>query len=317
MYGVTIQVEAPTAPISAALHGRLGYFSASFVGLPDLRCEYECVPEGEWRDELCEPPSGFRLLRRSPTLGVWYEPTHDHLFAAYEGCMSFLWQPAEHLARVRFPEQEIGSTWRLSHPMFTLPLVDCLKRHGRYSFHAAALARDGKGLLFPAVSGSGKSTLTLALARAGFDFLTDDLPFLRWEGEELRVLAFPDEADITDDTLRLFPEVSHLLSQPLRPDWRKRQVPVPEFFPTRIVDECAPAAIVFPRYAGTESSTLTRISEQEAFFELASNVIPTETVTSQRHMDVIGALARRVPCYRMQTGRNFHQLADLLGELLA
>jgi hypothetical protein len=316
MHGVKIETSTSVAALSEALDGRLRYFSDPSGGEPDLRCEYQSVPNAEWSDTICAPQPGFRAIRRTPTLEVWYNPASDRLFAAYEGCMAFTWESTERTAHVRFAESEAGSTWRLSHPMFTLPLVDCMKRHGRYSLHAAALAVEGKGLLFPASSGSGKSTLTLALARAGWDFLSDDVSFLRQDTDELRLLAFPDDVDVTDETLRMFPEISHLLAEPTRPDWRKRQVPATEFFPTRIVDECAPAAVVFPRFAGTDSTRLERISEQAAFFELASNLIPTETAASQRHLDVIGLLIRRVPCYRMHTGRNLQELPELLGELL-
>ena len=44
--------------------------------------------------------------------------------------------------------------------------------------HSACLAVDGSGLLIAGPSGAGKSTLAVALAQAGFDFLSDDWTYL-------------------------------------------------------------------------------------------------------------------------------------------
>lgn len=41
-------------------------------------------------------------------------------------------------------------------------------------FHASAVARNGKGILFPALGGSGKTTLSAYLMAQGFEFLNDD-----------------------------------------------------------------------------------------------------------------------------------------------
>src|SRR5262245_3573357 len=60
---------------------------------------------------------------------------------------------------------EDGDLWTLSHPLFTLPLVEMLKRRGLYGLHAGGVCLHGRALLLPGTSGSGKTTLTLALAR--------------------------------------------------------------------------------------------------------------------------------------------------------
>jgi len=65
-----------------------------------------------------------------------------------------------------------------THPLLTIALVETMKRFGRFPLHAAGLARQGKGVLVPGASGSGKSTTSVALVRAGFDFLSDDTVFL-------------------------------------------------------------------------------------------------------------------------------------------
>jgi len=50
---------------------------------------------------------------------------------------------------------------------------------------------------------------------------------------------------------------------------------------------------------------------------LAANVLLTDAGTSQRHLDALGALARRLPAYALSTGRDLDQAVDLLKPLFA
>jgi hypothetical protein len=168
--------------------------------------------------------------------------------------------------------------------MFTLPFVELLKRHGRYSLHAAAVCMNGRGLLLPGSSGVGKSTLTIALVRAGFGFLGDNLCFLTRSQEGMRVLAFLDEIDVTDDTVGLFPELHDVRRLPKSPGWPKRQVRVEAVYGVGVVWECRPAALVFPRVAHAPESRLQPMDRGEAFLELAPNVLLTEARASQAHL---------------------------------
>lgn len=62
---------------------------------------------------------------------------------------------------------------------YTRILNDLLGRvRSHFLIHAAALSRDGRGLLIAGPSGCGKTTLTLALIRRGFAFLSDDIAAL-------------------------------------------------------------------------------------------------------------------------------------------
>ncbi len=65
-----------------------------------------------------------------------------------------------------------------AYPYFTIPLMEVMKRRGRFPLHAGCVAKEGRGLLLAGTSGSGKSTLTAALVRDGWDFLSDDTVFI-------------------------------------------------------------------------------------------------------------------------------------------
>jgi hypothetical protein len=212
-------------------------------------------------------------------------------------------------------DQENG--WLATHPLFTLALIEMVKQHGLYSLHAAGLCLDGRGLLLAGASGAGKSTLTLALLRAGFEFMGDDTLFLHPAGDGLQVLAFPDELDLTDETISFFPELRHLLAL-LRGHRRdKRQARAETLFERlTFAWMCRPAALLFPRIGDAPKSVLSPMTPFEALLELAPNILLTEATAVQAQLDALAALAQSCPCYRLETGRDFEALSRRLRELV-
>lgn len=317
IHGVRVETRTGFQEISTALRYRLGPFATALDGAPDFRVEYHAVDSAEL--ERIAPPMGprVRTITRSAHSQVLYDAEADVLFLSYRGQAWSVWDARRGVLRISFSQSEIANIWRLTHPMFTLPFVDALKRSGRFCVHAAGLCVDGRGLLFPGQSGQGKSTLTIALVRAGFGFLSDDLIMLAHGDDGVRMLAFPDEIDVTDETARHFPELAPALQAPVRPDWPKRQVDFEKTYGAALVSECRPAAVICPRIAHADRTRIERISADEVFPELAGNVLLTEARASQAFLDAIGELLRQVPCYRMHTGRDFDALPNLLRELTA
>ncbi len=185
-----------------------------------------------------------------------------------------------------------------SHLFLTLPLLEILKRHERFAVHAGGVALRGRCVLFPGVSGAGKSTLVLACVRAGWDFLGDDLVLLRdSDGADLQVHGFPDEIDLTEESLRFFPELMATADATRR--WPKHRISPLDVPHLRLASSVPPAALVFPlRVAGR--ARLVPVSADEALVALVPNVIRTERRTTQRHLDVLATLARTVPAYHLE-----------------
>jgi len=315
VHGVHIETCAPRAEIAAALHYRLAPFHSDATGPAAARFEYVEVTETELAHVPRPTAESVRVIAASEISEFLYAPDEDLLYTSFAGRMKGRWDARLGVSRVYFPEAELDRLWRLTHPMFTLPLLDCLKRRGRYSVHAAGLCLNGKGLLFPGNSGHGKTTLTLALLRAGWGYLSDDQVFLTREADGVRLLAFPDEIDVTENTARMFPELAPVLTAPPRPGWPKRQVQVSEIYGREFVPECEAAAVIFPRVAHADQTELELMAPQEAFFELLASVTVTDAASSQAHLDAIGALLHQVPCYRMRTGRDLDALPDRLAQL--
>jgi hypothetical protein len=129
-------------------------------------------------------------------------------------------------------------------------------------------------------------------------------------------LTFPDVVDVADETIALFPELRALLHVPPAADAVKRQLLVDEIHPTTVVEACRPAALVFPRAGSGARSALTPMDADTALLELPPNVLLTEPRAAQAHLDMLTALVRGCPCYRLQTERDWEHIASRLRSLI-
>ena len=314
LHGLRLTVAGWNQAVEA-LHGRLARLPQDSVdeSSPDLAFEIVASPADEG---FARPKQRSRPVYDPPDGEVLYDDDGDLLHIELGAGLRALCEPGRGRARLASLRGEENDLWTLSHPLFTLPFVELLKRRGLYHVHAAGLAWRGRGLVLPGTTGSGKSTLAVALARAGFGFLGDDALFLAKRPGGVRVLAFPDEVDLTDQAVSFFPELAPLAGAPRRNGWRKRQIRAEETYGSEVVWECEPALLVFPRVSGREASKLIPIGEDEALFELAPNVLLTEPASSQAHLDALAELASASRCYRLETGRNLEGTARMLRDLM-
>lgn len=300
-HGLSLRVSAPDE-VLRAFHARFASLPQDGDGPPDLLFEV--------RSDPLERPERARPVYEPPDGEVVYDDGRDLLYLR-QGRLSALCEPAA--GRVRFSARCAGGAegaegeelWVLSHPLLSVPMMELLKRRGLFGVHAAGAGLDGRALVLAGTSGSGKSTLSMALVRAGFGFLGDDTLFL----DGRRVLAFPDEIDLTEESVGFFPGIAPRLTA----GWRKRQLRAD---PGRIVWESEPAVLVFPRVSGRPRSELRPIDSGEALLELAPNVLLTEPASSQAHLDALAGLARASRCYRLETGTDLDEAVRLLRELM-
>jgi hypothetical protein len=245
-----------------------------------------------------------------------YFEAEDLLYLCYGERVRALCNPDSGVAYFSVLEPEIENLWLATHLLFTICLVEILKRRGLYSLHAGGFSENGKCLLIPGTSGAGKSTLTVASLRANFDYMSDDMVFLIGQPQGFRVLAFPEEVDVSEQTAAFFPELSFLMSAPKRCGWRKRQIHPIQVYGAKVAPEARPAAVVIPRIAESETSVVTRMDPDEALLEMVPNVLLTETNSCRAHLDTLRGLVASTPCYRLETGRDFDQLSIRFREML-
>jgi hypothetical protein len=315
LHGVRLSVSAAAGSghaekAAAGVRARLEGLPSGAAGAPEVAFE---VLTGS---HSFDRPEGARPVYDPPLGEVVYADGADLLYIGHGPRLSVLCEPGRGRSRAAVDGLAEEDLWTLSHPLFTLPLVEMLKRRGLYGLHAGGVCRDGRALLLPGTSGSGKTTLTLALARSGLGFLGDDTLFLERRPEGLRVLAFPDEFDLTDETVGFFPELAPLLDADRPAGWRKRQVRPELTLGAGLVWEAEPALLVFPRVAGAPASSLSPLDPGEALLELAPNVLLTEPRSSQAHLDALAELVERSRCFRLATGTDLDGAVRLLTGLL-
>jgi hypothetical protein len=279
--------------------------SFDFQSVPDASCH--CV----------EKPQGSGLaFYELPSGEASYFEAEDQLYLSFGDGVRALAKPGIGCASFSIVESEGMNLFMATHLMLTILLVEMLKRRGCYSLHAAGFSKDGKAILIPGTSGAGKSTLAITLLRGGFGYLSDDMVFLQRRAGGLQVLGFPEDVDVTDQTINFFPELHFLGHSPKAVGWSKKPVRADEVYGVELVCEARPGAIVFPQISATGRSVLRPIGADEALLELVSNVLLTEGRSCQNHLHILTELARQTPCYRLETGRDFDHIPFLLRELL-
>ena len=313
-HGLNLRVSS-SAAIATCLDARFQMLPSNGKCAETISFDFESVSDA--KGHRFEKPHGrakpFYHLEGGDAS---YFEAEDQLYLCYEDRVRVLCNPGSGSACFSVLEPEIDNLWLASHLLFTICLVEILKRRGLYSLHAGGFSANGKCLLIPGTSGAGKSTLTVASLRANFDYMSDDMVFLIGRQDGFRVLAFPEEVDVSDQTAGFFPELNFLLRAPKRGGWRKHQIHPIQIYGTKVTPEAKPAAVVIPRIAEAETSVFTRMDPDEALLEMVPNVLLTEASSCRAHLDALSELVTSTPCYRLETGRDFDRLSVRFRELL-
>jgi len=161
--------------------------------------------------------------------------------------------------------------------------------------HAAAVSRNGIGVILPAPMESGKTTLATALVLAGFGYLTDEA--VSFDVDSLDVLPFPKPLSIDRGAWRLFPELEPRLDRAITgavPDqW---QVAPDDIRPGATAASCHPSILVFPRRDHERPTSLVPIGRGMAVRLLAQNCFRFRD-EGRRLLPVLADVARHCECY--------------------
>lgn len=310
-HGIGIAITSERPDLLEALHIRLRHFAVD--RLTDTAALTFIFQGAATNQPPIEMPKGVNRRVYGLSLGdVVYNDTEELLYIDWDGGFKALCHSGLGLARISLPAEN-ARLQMATHLLFNLCLFEFLKRRGYYNIHAGGLSIGDQGLLLTGFSGAGKSTV--ALLRAGFGLLGDDTLFLRQEEEGIRALAFPDEIDVTEQTIGFFSELSGFSKAPknLR---NKAQIAAEQVYQSGWVESCTPRVLLFPKVANTATSVLKPVDPEQALLELACNILFSEPRSSQAHLDVLAGLIKQCDCYRLETGRDFDTLPDRLRELL-
>lgn len=83
--------------------------------------------------------------------------------------------------------------------------------YGIRTLHGAVVCKQGRTIFLHGRGGMGKTTTAIQLLEAGYELLSDDGPFFFIDGGLAKVLSSLDFIHITENTLRLFPQLRTLV----------------------------------------------------------------------------------------------------------
>lgn len=310
--GLSIAVAGEPSPLRERLNARLRSVPRDSGRMSDVT--FDVAITDAPRSALPRPEGEARPIYEHPGGTYSYFPASDELLLDYAGIAVAHARPLAGSIRIRATPRA-DAIEVASHLMFTLPLVEALKRRGRFVVHAAAVASRERCALIAGSTGAGKSTLALVCARGGLDLLSDDLVFVERKVNGVVVHPFRDEIGVGRETAVLLPELARYRGDPPFA-LGKHAIPLDEMTTSRAGWSPPPAVILFPLVTKGSISRLSPMTAGETLEALAGNVLPTERAASQAHLDALGVLATTCPSYRMDVGRDIDDQPRLVKDML-
>jgi len=169
-----------------------------------------CEAWGAWDRAFDTEPLHFRIVVRSDGVAAAAPSyrVHAGLLAFVADAHNFATADIRRLTASFFLSEQTVADHVLLRWLFLEAMAYMLLTQ-RYvvSLHAACVARDGAGILLCGSSGAGKSTLSVACARAGFTFLSDDCTWILTGAGSPIAIGKPHQARLRGDAARHFPEL--------------------------------------------------------------------------------------------------------------
>lgn len=207
-------------------------------------------------------------------------------------------------------------SWLLFHQVFYPILAEIFKQLHLFNIHTAAVTHNDTGIMFPAQAHSGKSTLTVAMVRAGFGFLSDDICFVKKSPSGLSLLGFPEPINVWDKTIQFFPELAFLNDQKQCAHFKKSFC-IEDVFPHSTKTQAIPRFIILPRISSSKRSQLRPISKTETMVELIpqSLMVANKNIV-KHHLEILAQLVEECNCFRLTAGQDILNIPELIRDIL-
>lgn len=167
--------------------------------------------------------------------------------------------------------------------------------------HAACLSLGGRGLLIAGASGTGKSNLSLALARSGAGFISDDWTYVTYDGGGLCAHGLSAPIKLLPDAATFFPALTdHELRISLNGELAYEVSPGELGVPFE--SECNPDCLVFYERVPNGEPELTRLSGDEARDYICSSTepLPLQLSWVAEQRDRIASRIAQLACWQFR-----------------
>lgn len=244
-------------------------------------------------------------LSSDTTAGAWQEP----------GRMLIAWDAEAGTVSGCIGEPTVLPSWQRAEPL-RAPLNWVLKGPRRALAHAAAIGRNGAGVLMGGPGGSGKSTTALSWMLAGGDFAGDNFVLVDLDapgGPSAAPIYATAKADpLAISMLPALAEVTHGGDETLH---GKRVLDVRELRPDQPAGPIPITAIVIPRVAEETQPAVRPVSRASALRALA----PSSLLQLPGESDgfaVLASLLRELPCFELDLAPDPEANVDALERVM-
>ncbi len=311
VHGVRTRLLSDSPAIAGAVSQLLGAFrlddgdkSGTHDTAPDIEVLLSAVDVLD--DETAFVPAGTPMMYDWDVVKIYYRGKLRYLQMGPQAwvCADI----SERKAAGFVLGSVLESGWLIAHQVFFPLWGQLLKECGVYPFHAAGLARNGGALLLPGRSGSGKSTLTLRLLKEGYRMLGDDMVFLRQTEGGVEALSFPEEINVTDETLNMFPDLAKVKNFTENKLRQKSSFAIEELFPGCVTGSALPTLMIFPEIVDAGRTEILLMGKTEALaFCMRFGLFFIDPSTTVKHFELLSELVRQAECRRMRSGRDQDQ----------
>jgi len=172
---------------------------------------------------------------------------------------------------------------------------------GITELHCGCVSRDSRGLLLVGPSGSGKSTLALALAQAGFAYLTDDRTYVSsWENR-MTAWGLPTSLKLRLDAAEWFPGLEDLARAAAKNGEQALRIDPQRELGVQRLQRCEPRGLVFLERQESPAFELSPLPRAEAAAQLEEDLIAEAPDVARRQRGMIANLVE-LPCRRLAYG---------------
>ncbi len=189
-------------------------------------------------------------------------------------------------------------------------------RQRRYLVHSAAVGQDGKGVLIVAKGGSGKSTTSLSCVSAGMEYVGDDHCLVSTD-EIPWVHSLYNTGKLTVSDFQRFKPLLEGAANLGRPPDEKLICYLNRVRGVKVAASLALKAILLPRIVNQKTTRLVPVSSAQGLRALTPSIALHLLSMRAEALRAFNLLARKLPLYDLQLGREFASAPEAIRDLLA
>ena len=315
----------PPELLTLSLHGVTLEIRASDAWLAEA-----VEPCFAWLDRVTEPQPMIRVDLQAaaelPSLPADAEPQYHHFGTACYANGMRRWLVDNDVCAEIGDRPPSMTAWALDSArdepgglqgVVLTGVLELLREAELYQLHAGCVDRGGVGVLFCGGQGAGKTTATLAMARAGWGVVSDDLALLRRDGSVVEALEWRERMNVGRDTLVAFGLWNHIVGTRADGRYVADMAGEPARRRTR---QTTPRHLLILARTNEERSVLRPVKRPEALAQLVRQsplVLVGRSDRSEEHLRVLRDLAGQCECHELRAGRDVLQgaLPGLVGDL--